>query len=87
METRWGCVRRRGHSLCSYQSPMEEVVREPRMVALIVPATNPHKPPGQSHIPSRQVPGAPQDRDCQEGPVWLRPVWDPRAVQPPEALT
>lgn len=75
METRQGCVRRRECrlSLRSYQSPVQEVVRELRMVALIVPATNPHKPSGQSHIPGKQVPGASQDRDCQEGPVRVRP--------------
>lgn len=61
MEIRQGCERRGvcGLSLCSYQSPVEEVVRELRMVAVIVPATNHLKPPGQSHIPGKQMPGPP----------------------------
>lgn len=37
----------------SYQSPVEEVVRGLRTVAWIVPAANPHKPPGQRHMPGK----------------------------------
>lgn len=56
------------HSLHSHQSPMEEVVRDLRMVALIVPATNPHRPPGQSHPSGQRLSGRPCVAEAHQGP-------------------